>query len=259
MLDIHSNIYQRLNHFININQVPNLLLHGPSGSGKRTIVHQFVRKLYNTDASTLVMYVECGHGKGIKFIRDEVNYFAKTNCYEGFFKTIVLFNADKLTIDAQSALRRSIELFCSTTRYVIVLHDKNCLLNPLTSRFCELYIPLPKINNIPLNLHHYMKDPVVFRKEQMKNKTYILSLFKSLEETKPTISDCFHLSEELYEKGISGSDIINVLSEQNFHINKIFIINQLRNQIKFEKLLIFSILNILFIRSKQIINNMGHM
>ena len=110
-LEIHKNIYDRLNNFININQVPNILLHGPVGSGKRTIIFDFVNKLYNGKNDGLVLYVECGYGKGIKFIREEVNYFAKTNCSGFLFKTIVLLNADKLTIDAQSALRRSIELF----------------------------------------------------------------------------------------------------------------------------------------------------
>ena len=66
------------------------------------------------------MYVNCAHGKGIKFIREELKFFAKTNINlkEGeIFKSIVLLNADKLTIDAQSALRRCIELFNHTTRF----------------------------------------------------------------------------------------------------------------------------------------------
>ena len=74
-LNIHKNIYDRLDNFIKINQVPNILLHGPVGSGKRTIIFDFVDKLYKGKNDGLVLYVECGYGKGIKFIREEVNYF----------------------------------------------------------------------------------------------------------------------------------------------------------------------------------------
>ena len=71
----------------------------------------------------------------------------KMNCSNVSFKMIVLLNADKLTIDAQSALRRSIELFCKNTRFIIIIHEKSKLLKPLVSRFCEIFVPLPLINN----------------------------------------------------------------------------------------------------------------
>ena len=74
-----------------------------------------------------VMNVNCAHGKGIKFVREELKFFAKTHINikgSGHFKTIILSNADKLTIDAQSALRRCIELFSHTTRFFIIVEDK---------------------------------------------------------------------------------------------------------------------------------------
>ena len=61
-----------------------------------------------------VMNVNCSHGKGIKFIREGIKIFCtKTNIQSedgANFKTIILINADQLTIDAQSALRRCIEI-----------------------------------------------------------------------------------------------------------------------------------------------------
>ena len=85
--------------------------------------------------------MDCARGKGIKFIRDELKFFAKTNIHysenKHLFKSIILYNADKLTIDAQSALRRCIELFSHTTRFILVVEDKFKLLNPIISRFCR--------------------------------------------------------------------------------------------------------------------------
>jgi DNA polymerase III delta prime subunit len=88
------------------------------------------------------MYINCAYGKGIKFIRDELKHFAKTNIYSQF-KSIVLFNAEKLTMDAQSALRRCIEQFNFSTRFFIVTDDKYSLLKPILSRFSEIHVLPP--------------------------------------------------------------------------------------------------------------------
>ena len=105
---------------------------------------------------TNVMIVNCAHGKGIKFIREELKFFAKTNIQSNsgvLFKTIVLLNADNLTIDAQSALRRCIELFSSNTRFFIIVENKEKLLNPILSRFCEIYVPEHIVDGKIVNLH----------------------------------------------------------------------------------------------------------
>ena len=253
-LNIHKEIHNKLNFFIQNNQIPNILLHGPPGSGKRYLLKSFIDKIYNETNQNLIMYVECGHGKGIKFIRDEVNYFAKTNCNEHHFKTIVLLNADKLTIDAQSALRRSIEMFCKSTRYFIILHDKKRLLNPLLSRFCELFIPFPIINNKITNLHEYFKDKKFDNLENQQIK-FIKNKFSKLKDTQLSQYECYQLSDKLYNKGISALVIIKFMKTHNFNETTLLIAEKLRNHIKSEKLLIFSILLSTFLRSNFTYNN----
>ena len=255
-LNIHKNIYDKLDNFIKINQVPNILLHGPVGSGKRTIIFDFVRKLYKDNQHGNVLYVECGYGKGIKFIREEVNYFAKTNSNTSLFKTIVLLNADKLTIDAQSALRRSIELFCKTTRYFIILHDKNKLLNPLISRFCELFVQLPIINNTSTNLHIYIEnnENIEFINRKIKLFTLIKKLFTKYQEN-ITFIDCFNLTDELYNKGVSGLILIEYLIKESYLEDLILLANKLKCCIKNEKLILLSIINSIYFRSDSDINN----
>ena len=163
MLNIHKNIIDKLNHLIEKNKIPHIIFHGNSGSGKRFILDYFIKRIYNNNSQHIndyTMYVNCAHGKGIRFIRDELKFFAKTNIQKSkytFFKSIVLFNADKLTIDAQSALRRCIETFSETTRFFIVIESKNNLLKPILSRFCNIYVPLPTINGRLTNLHYHKK------------------------------------------------------------------------------------------------------
>ena len=121
-IPIHESIMKKLTYFHEMHKIPNIIFHGQSGCGKRTIVNKFINIIYDHDKERIksfVMYVNCAHGKGIKFIRDELKFFAKTHIHSNggnIFKSIILLNADKLTIDAQSALRRSLN-------YLVIRQD----------------------------------------------------------------------------------------------------------------------------------------
>ena len=63
---IHETIISKLQYFIDNKKIPNIIFHGPSGSGKRTIVNDFVSNIYGNDKDLLgsyVMNVNCAHGK----------------------------------------------------------------------------------------------------------------------------------------------------------------------------------------------------
>ena len=130
---------EKLNDYLEQKKIPNLIFHGPPGCGKKTLLYQFLQKIYPDNTSDQVMYVNCAFGKGIKFIRDEIKYFSKINTHS-LFKSVVLLNAEKLTQDAQFALRRCIEQFNYNTRFFIVTSDKYKLIKPILSRFSEFYI-----------------------------------------------------------------------------------------------------------------------
>ena len=163
-LNIHHKIKEKLKYFHSIHKIPNIIFHGASGSGKRTIVNDFINLIYGGNKNKMqdfVMYVNCAHGKGIKFIREELKFFAKTHINSNggdIFKSIIMLNADKLTIDAQSALRRCIELFSHNTRFFIIVEDKYKLLKPILSRFCEIYVPEPIHNGVKINLYKHNID-----------------------------------------------------------------------------------------------------
>ena len=94
-LNIHNNIINKLDFFHKESKIPNIIFHGPHGTGKKTIVFDYIKKIYKDDKDKIknfVMVVNCSHGKGIKFIRDELKLFSKTNISlkENNFKTVVL-------------------------------------------------------------------------------------------------------------------------------------------------------------------------
>jgi DNA polymerase III delta prime subunit len=275
MLNIHQNIKDKLDFFYSSHKIPNLLFHGTTGSGKRTIVSEFIHKIYDNDREkikTFVMYVNCSHGKGIKFIRDELKFFAKTHINSNSgntFKSIVLLNADKLTMDAQSALRRCIELFSHNTRFFIVAEDKYNLMKPILSRFCEIYVPEPVINGAIVNLYKYnlnnlfnMKDVKMTRLEALKKE-----LLKTVNK-KITIDKLMGLCSKLYEKGYSGLDIIQLLENHKFletslsvekRYELLIAFNRVRKEFRNEKLLILFILNFVFLSSELSLENISFM
>lgn len=275
MLHIHQTIKDKLDFFHSNHKIPNLLFHGTTGSGKRTIVRDFIHKIYDNDREKIksfVMYVNCSHGKGIKFIRDELKFFAKTHINSNSgntFKSIILLNADKLTIDAQSALRRCIELFSHNTRFFIVAEDKYNLMKPILSRFCEIYVPEPVINGAIVNLYKYnlnnlfnMKDVKTGRLDTLKKE-----LVKSMNK-KITLEQLMALCSKLYEKGYSGLDIIQLLEnhkflESSFTIEKryelLIAFNRVRKEFRNEKLLILFILNFVFLSSELSLENISFM
>tara|TARA_B100001093_G_scaffold487591_1_gene524004 strand:- start:8170 stop:8982 length:813 start_codon:yes stop_codon:yes gene_type:complete len=268
-LDIHRKIKDKLNFFINENKIPHILFYGPSGSGKRTILNKFINDIYDNDKQKInqyVMHVNCAHSKGIRFIRDELKFFAKTNIHNknnNLFKSIVLFNADQLTMDAQSALRRCIEQFSHTTRFFILVENENRLLKPILSRFCNFYIPLPTINKINQSLHDFNKKNLIKNEVLCKQKNWLKrNLIKKSNYT--NIITCNEFVQKLYEKGYSAMDIIDIIDneksiqKENKYLYLIYF-DKIRSEYRNEKLFMLVILNLFFMRKNLNLENILEM
>jgi GTPase SAR1 family protein len=232
-------VIQKLNVFHQNNKIPNIIFHGPAGVGKKTVMNQFINTIFNNNKEKIkdyVMYVNCSHGKGIKFVRDELKYFAKTriNTFNGnIFKIIVLMNADKLSFDAQSAIRRCIELFSGNTRFFIVVEDKYKLMKPILSRFCEIYL-----NDTSGNLY---KSTFL---ESYKNSRHE-SLKKEMQKSEP--GNEMEFAEKLYHKGYSCLDLLDYVEKKNVP-NKyeiLFFFHKIKRDIRSEKFLLMFLLQVL--------------
>lgn len=267
MLNIHQEVKDKLVYFHKIRKIPNIIFHGPSGSGKKTIVFDFINMIYNDipkdKHKDYIYIVNCSHeGKGIKFIRDDLKFFAKThiNSNNGdVFKCIILLNADKLTIDAQSALRRCIEIFCYNTRFFITVENKQRLLKPIISRFCEIYIPEPIYQGKIINLYKYNSfnenELKIIEKKRFETLKKEITRFKKNVGIELTHNDLIKFSIKLYEKGNSGLDLIYLI--ENGDLSKdipllqkysfLVLFNSVKKEIRNEKLIILFILNFIFL------------
>lgn len=258
-LNIHNNIKNKLNFFLKNGKIPHIIFHGPSGSGKRELLTWFINKIYNNDKDSIksfVLYVNCAHIKGIRFIRDELKFFAKLNIQNKngiIFKSIILFNADKLTVDAQSALRRCIEQFSHTTRFFIIIENKDKLLNPILSRFCNIFVSYPYIDNKYINLHINNKQNNNIKKKNINLKKIIGNNINSLDDIKNIVI-------KLYNKGYSGLDLMvyieksNIVNEEKKYYYLVYF-DKIRKQFKNEKLFMSIILFFTFMRKDFTLEN----
>lgn len=263
MLSIHKNIYTALEYYKKTQNVPNILFHGESGCGKKTIVKTFVDSLYSSpdDRKKYILVVDCIITNGIKFIREDLKFFAQSqiNAKGGVpFKTIILLNAGQLTFDAQSALRRCIEQFSSTTRFFIIIEDKTKLLKPLLSRFSEIFVPLPAINNQNYNLYQYKKkNNNAYKKYTYRRYMWLKNYFKNHPTTQENIISQVTL---LIERGYNAFEFDGYIKKhKSADENKIIIVSllyeKIRKEIKSEKLLLLNFLNNFFLRSIEHLEN----
>jgi DNA polymerase III delta prime subunit len=178
------------------------------------------------------------------------------------FKTIILQNADRLTIDAQSALRRCIELFSHSTRFFIVVEDKFRLLKPIISRFCEIHVPIPIINGHEMNLYAYALNKQY--KIEQEEKKRLQKLRKLIFTDKSCSTDNMKLTTQLYNKGFSGLDIIKLfesLSHEELNITYskkyrlLILFQQIKKEFRDEQLCMLILINYMLIRIEDTLEN----
>jgi hypothetical protein len=265
-LPVHNSIREKLDKFHASKRVPHILFYGHSGSGKKVLVDEFLRKIYNNDNNALktnVKYVNCAHGKGIKFIREDLRFFAKTNVHlnGGFsFKTVILMNADSLTADAQSALRRCIEIYSDNTRFFIIVQNKHKLLQPILSRFCDIHVPHPFINGEPVNLYKWNAEKAYpFISTLTKEKQELIEkMYQSYSDNAPnnqiTHSILTELVLELYENAISSYDIVSWIRNgtrwsELEKANGLICFSKVKSEYRCEQLLMFYLFDFMQNRS----------
>lgn len=123
--------------------LPHLLFHGPPGTGKTTTILAVGRELFGPDLyKQRILELNASDERGISVIREKVKIFAqgavggqKTSGYPcPRFKIIILDEADTMTPDAQSALRRIMETYSKVTRFCLVCNYVTRIIEPLASR-----------------------------------------------------------------------------------------------------------------------------
>ncbi len=129
-----SEIVKRLRRYVESRNVPNMLFSGPAGIGKTSSAVALAKELYGEEYSRNFLELNASDERGIDVVRKTIKDFARTLAFNADFKIIFLDESDALTSDAQQALRRTMEMYTKTCRFILSCNYSSKLIEPIMSR-----------------------------------------------------------------------------------------------------------------------------
>ncbi len=134
----HEAVVERLKAFVKEKSVPNMLFAGTAGVGKTTCAIALAKELYGEGWSRNFMETNASDERGIDVVRSKIKDFARIKPLGAEFKIIFLDESDALTPEAQQALRRTMEKYTHSTRFILSCNYSSKLIAPIQSR-CAVF------------------------------------------------------------------------------------------------------------------------
>ncbi|MCD6479072.1 MAG: replication factor C small subunit [Candidatus Diapherotrites archaeon] len=134
-----KNIVARLRSYVSSHNVPNQLYAGPAGVGKTSCAIALAKELFGEEGFRQnFLELNASDERGIDVVRSTIKDFARTLAFNADFKIIFLDEADALTADAQQALRRTMERYTKTARFILSCNYSSRIIEPIQSR-CVIF------------------------------------------------------------------------------------------------------------------------
>ncbi|MBS3073601.1 replication factor C small subunit [Candidatus Pacearchaeota archaeon] len=135
----HDDIVKRLKSFVSQKNMPHMLFAGFPGSGKTTLALIVAKKLFGDSWHNNFLELNASDERGIEVVRQKVKAFARTRALsDAPFKLIFLDESDALTKEAQQALRRTMEMYTNTCRFILSCNLSSKIIDPIQSR-CAVF------------------------------------------------------------------------------------------------------------------------
>ncbi|MFA5236821.1 MAG: replication factor C small subunit [Methanoregula sp.] len=132
-------IVERLSSYVKSGNLPHLLFTGSAGVGKTTAAVTLAREFFGESWRMNFRELNASDERGIDVVRNQIKEFARTRpAGEEAFKILFLDEADALTTDAQAALRRTMESYAKTCRFILSCNYSSKIIDPIQSR-CAIY------------------------------------------------------------------------------------------------------------------------
>lgn len=251
-------IVKRVKAFVETKNMPHLLFSGPPGVGKTTLSLVIVKQLFKDLWRENFLELNASDERGIDVVRQKVKDFARTKSIGNVpFKIIYLDESDALTKEAQQALRRTMENYTQTTRFILSCNYSSKIIDPIQSR-CAVFRfkPLSKkdiyeiIDNIAkkesLKISEKAKEALYYvsggdcrKLENVLQSTasmgekideeniYSIASFAEPKEILETLEFCVKgnfeeakkkLLDTMLRQGLSGIDVIKQIQKESWNI-----------------------------------------
>jgi replication factor C small subunit len=134
-----EDIIKKVQNLTKAMNIPHLLFAGPAGTGKSTLALIVVKELFGVNWKENYLELNASDERGIDVVRQKVKDFARTKALGNIpFKIIFLDEADALTKEAQQALRRTMEVYTGTCRFIMSCNYSSKIIDPIQSR-CVIF------------------------------------------------------------------------------------------------------------------------
>jgi len=134
-----KDIVSKVKAFVKQENMPHVMFSGPAGVGKTTLSLVIARQLFGDGWRNNFLELNASDERGIDIIRHKVKDFARTRAIGNVpFKIIYLDECDALTREAQQALRRTMENYTQTCRFILSCNYSSKIIDPIQSR-CSVF------------------------------------------------------------------------------------------------------------------------
>jgi replication factor C small subunit len=198
---------------------PHIFLSGGYGSGKTTLIHEFLKAYYEPHTISYTdpewtLWLSSEQDRGIHCVRKSVAEFVRhTSARPGVYRWIIIDDADSLPIISQQALRRPMETHAHTTRFLFVSRYVGDIIHPIRSRCLHAEIEtLPPIRLF----NHFCKENGC---PDLKIGSGAILVFLSIAQTPTELKNIANILCSVYGGStVNAQQIIDLFAAPSFSL-----------------------------------------